>query len=342
MIAIDLFSGAGGMALGAKRAGVQVTMAVECDPHSGTTYKHNFPDTELFNDDIRHFTPPTLPRQGSLVFGGPPCQGFSTSNQRTRTKTNPNNWMFREFIRVLTQTEPEWFVFENVKGLLDTARGYFFDIIMKSFNEIGYTLSHEVIRSDNFGVPQERARLFIIGSRTGKKVKFPKSTGKKVTVSEAIQDLPSLDNGANVSWLPYGEKPPTPYAQTMRGEMVGCFNNLTTRSSPLIIERYKTVPQGGNWSDIPEKLMLNYRDRSRCHTGIYHRLRPDSPSIVLGNFRKNMLIHPVEHRGLSVREAARLQSFPDNFEFLGSIGFQQQQVSNAVPPLLAEAIFKAL
>lgn len=342
MIAIDLFSGAGGMALGAKRAGVQVAIAVECDPHSGATYKHNFPSTELFNDDIRHFTPPVLPRQGSLVFGGPPCQGFSTSNQRTRTKDNPNNWMFKEFLRVVTQTEPEWFVFENVKGLLDTERGYFFNIILKSFIKIGYTLSYDVVRSDDFGVPQERARLFIIGSRKGKKVKFPQPLDKKITVSDAIQDLPPLDNGASVSWLPYGEARPSPYARMLRGELAECPNNITTRSNPLIIERYKTVPQGGNWSNIPENLMQNYRDRNRCHTGIYHRLRLDSPSIVLGNFRKNMLIHPVEHRGLSVREAARLQSFPDNFEFLGSIGFQQQQVSNAVPPLLAEAIFKAL
>jgi len=342
MIAIDLFSGAGGMALGAKRAGVQVVMAVECDSHSGATYKHNFPQTELFNADIRHFAPPALPRQGSLVFGGPPCQGFSTSNQRTRTKDNPNNWMFKEFLRVVTQTEPEWFVFENVKGLIETERGYFFAIILKDFIKIGYTLSYDVVRSDNYGVPQERARLFIIGNKNGKKIKFPHHAVRKITVSEAIRDLPSLENGANISWLPYGKKQPSSYASILRGSLAGCSNNITTKSNPLIIERYKTVPQGGNWSDIPEQLMQNYRDRNRCHTGIYHRLCPDKPSIVLGNFRKNMLIHPIEHRGLSVREAARLQSFPDDFEFLGSIGFQQQQVSNAVPPLLAEAIFKTL
>jgi DNA (cytosine-5)-methyltransferase 1 len=118
--------------------------------------------------------------------------------------------------------------------------------------------------------------------------------------------------------------------------------NLVTRNSAFVIDRYPHVPQGGNWEDIPEHLMQNYSDRTKCHTGIYHRLHPDQPSVVIGNFRKNMLIHPTQHRGLSVREAARIQSFPDSYRFTGSIGFQQQQVANAVPPLLATAVFKTL
>jgi DNA (cytosine-5)-methyltransferase 1 len=102
------------------------------------------------------------------------------------------------------------------------------------------------------------------------------------------------------------------------------------------------VPPGGNWKNIPKRLMANYQDRRRCHTGIYRRLKWDQPSVVIGNFRKNMLIHPVQDRSLSVREAARLQSFPDWFEFTGSIGFQQQQVGNAVPPMLAEVVFRRI
>lgn len=128
----------------------------------------------------------------------------------------------------------------------------------------------------------------------------------------------------------------------MRGSSIESSNNLVTKSSPEIIKRYRYVPQGGNWQNIPENLMNNYKDTTRCHTGIYHRLKEDEPSVVLGNFRKNMLIHPQQDRGLSVREAARLQSFPDWYEFVGSIGFQQQQVGNAVPPLLAKAVFTAI
>jgi DNA (cytosine-5)-methyltransferase 1 len=128
----------------------------------------------------------------------------------------------------------------------------------------------------------------------------------------------------------------------MRGNLDGTENHLVTNNAEYVVERYKHIPQGGNWEDIPEALMSNYKDHSRCHTGIYYRLKKNSPSPVIGNYRKNMLIHPVDHRGLSVREAARLQSFPDSYVFEGSIGFQQQQVGNAVPPLMAEAIFRSI
>ena len=128
----------------------------------------------------------------------------------------------------------------------------------------------------------------------------------------------------------------------MRGRREGCCNNLVTKNADFVLERYRYVPEGGNWQNIPENRMDNYADRSRCHTGIYHRLTSKKPSIVIGNFRKNMLIHPDQDRGLSVREAARLQSFPDHYEFAGSIGFQQQQVGNAVPPILAREVFKAI
>ena len=109
-----------------------------------------------------------------------------------------------------------------------------------------------------------------------------------------------------------------------------------------MIERYNHITKGGHWEDIPDRLMKTYADKTKCHTGIYHRLDEKKPSIVIGNFRKNMLIHPRQDRGLSVREAARLQSFPDQYEFKGSIGFQQQQVGNAVPPLLAKAVFQSV
>jgi DNA (cytosine-5)-methyltransferase 1 len=128
----------------------------------------------------------------------------------------------------------------------------------------------------------------------------------------------------------------------MRDGLAVSRNHLVTRNADFILERYRFVPPGGNWEDIPIRLMKNYADRDRCHTGIYHRLRLDEPSKVIGNYRKNMVIHPSQNRGLSVREAARLQSFPDSFVFKGSIGFQQEQVGNAVPPLLAKAVFDAI
>ena len=341
MLAIDLFSGAGGMSLGAKQAGVKTIQAVEIDPHACATFRHNFPKVSLFQGDIRKYSPPVLPSQGSIVFGGPPCQGFSTSNQRTRSKINPLNWMFKEFFRVVEEACPEWVVFENVQGLLETEKGFFLSLIRAELSRLGYADSCGALNASHYGVPQTRTRLFVIGNRLGKQFVFPQRTTKKaITVKEAIFDLPSIENGASVSVLSYRSSVLSDYARKLRGKLNQCSNNIVTKNSNHIIDRYKYIFQGGNWEDIPNILMQNYKDKERCHTGIYRRLREDMPSVVIGNFRKNMLIHPVENRGLSVREAARLQSFPDRFVFKGSIGFQQQQVGNAVPPLLAQAIFQ--
>jgi DNA (cytosine-5)-methyltransferase 1 len=345
MIGLDLFSGAGGMALGARYAGIDVRLAIEADEHAAKTYQSNHPDTEVFVENICKITklPKYFRDEPVILFGGPPCQGFSTSNQKTRSLINPLNWLFRDFVRIAKEIKPEWIVFENVKGLKETCKGSFFESILASFETIGYTTSYWTLDASDCGVPQSRKRLFIIGSINGHCIAKPKQLGKKpVTVRDAISDLPSLSNGASRSVMPYKCKVKSSYATKMRGNLSVSPNHLVTRNSPLIIERYKHIPQGGNWQNIPHHLMESYKDYNRCHTGIYHRLRLDRPSIVVGNYRKNMLIHPTENRGLSVREAARLQSFPDWYEFYGSIGFQQQQVGNAVPPLMAYTAFKPI
>jgi DNA (cytosine-5)-methyltransferase 1 len=345
MIGIDLFSGAGGMALGAKMAGIYVQTAVECDLHAAATYAHNFPGTHLITSDIRQikkFSINSFKKQ-TVIFGGPPCQGFSTSNQRTRSAENPSNWLFREFARAVNICKPDWIVFENVKGLLETENGLFLDKIIKSFKKLGYAVSYGVLNAADFGVPQYRSRLFVLGSLHGIELPLPTPQSRAyISVDDAIADLPSLSNGMSYDWLDYKSAPKSNYAKVMREGMTKSPNHLVTKSATHIIKRFQYVPQGGNWENIPVRLMKNYTNSTRCHTGIYHRLKAAEPSIVIGNYRKNMLIHPYEHRGLSVREAARLQTFPDWFEFKGSIGFQQQQVGNAVPPLLAKAIFKQI
>jgi len=347
MIGIDLFSGAGGMSLGARLAGIDVQKVVEADKQAAETYlaNHN-PKHGIHIDDIRKFRPGKIldrDNDGLVVFGGPPCQGFSTSNQRTRSLDNENNWLFEEFVRVVKSTQPDWFVFENVRGILETEGGIFVDQIIDQFERLGFTVSASLLHAADFGVPQKRARFFIVGSSNGKSFTFPEPTHKKpVTVSNAIGDLPNLPNGASICYQDYAKRATNKYAMSLRKGLKGCNNHLVTRNNKIIVERYKHIPPGGNWENIPDQLMSNYADKSRCHTGIYRRLELDKPSVVIGNYRKNMLIHPIEDRGLSVREAARLQSFPDDFIFKGSIGFQQQQVGNAVPPLLAHAIFKGL
>lgn len=330
--------------MGAQAAGVRIAYAIEANRHAAATYRANHPGIPMIADDIRSVTEfPTIRDSGPVVvFGGPPCQGFSTSNQRTRSSENPANWLYKEFMRFVEGVCPDYVVFENVKGIVETEQGTFLSAILEGFDAAGYKTTHGVLNAADFGVPQRRSRLFIVASRIGS-VPLPMPTvGEAPTVWDAISDLPELENGALVSEMPYSRAPHSPYAEKMREGCHVSHNNLVTKNAPHILDRYRHIPQGGNWEAIPVELMENYTDRTRCHTGIYRRLRWDEPSVVIGNFRKNMLIHPVAHRGLSVREAARLQSFPDHYVFSGSIGLQQQQVGNAVPPLLAQAVFGSI
>jgi len=348
MIGIDLFAGAGGMSLGARKSGIDVQIVIEADKHAAATYsKNHSPKFGVFADDIRKFNKIELDNPNNLpivVFGGPPCQGFSTSNQKTRNLENEKNWLFTEFLRVVEMYNPDWVVFENVKGILETEKGIFAEQMLDSLNQLNYKCTSTVLNAENFGIPQRRDRYFIVANRQNIKFEFPVGKKRKITVQEALIGLPELKNGANECFLPYPDTEQSSYSKKMRKSIKGntCFNNLVSRNADFVVKRYKHIPQGGNWENIPEELMSNYADRTRCHTGIYHRLSANKPSVVIGNYRKNMLIHPLQDRGLSVREAARLQSFPDDFIFEGSIGFQQQQVGNAVPPLLAQELFKRI
>ena len=344
IVGIDLFAGAGGLSLGAERNGIDVLYAVEKDVNAAKTYALNHPQTQVINDDIRsiHNFPFHSTKDNQLIlFGGPPCQGFSTSNQKTRNKTNPQNWLFFEFVRFVKELQPRWIVIENVKGIVETESGLFSQLLCQEFDKLGYFCSIHLLCASDFGIPQNRNRCFIIASRTSVSLDFEVYKQRHtVSVYDAIADLPSLSNGANQDVLPYKCPPKSRYAAKLRGELSECSGHFVTKNSDIVLQRYSHIPPGGNWSSIPDRLMTNYTDKSRCHTAIYHRLVQDEPSVTLGNYRKSMIIHPWEDRGLSVREAARLQSFPDNYRFCGSIGFCQQQVGNAVPPMLAEVIFK--
>ena len=344
MIGIDLFSGAGGLSLGAEMAGIDVKIAVEKDIYVARTYQANHPGTQVLNSDIKSISHFDIERGGTILilFGGPPCQGYSISNQKTRSKSNPQNWLFQEFVRLARITRPDWIVFENVTGIFETEKGYFADRISQDFIQLGYTCTTMILCACDYGVPQMRSRFFLVGSSNGIVPAIPNVKHPVVSVKDAIEDLPSLKNGANQDVLPYRTEAKSVYAKMLRGNMEYCTGHLVTKNSDNVIERYSYIPQGGNWKSIPDRLMTNYADKSRCHTGIYRRLSADKPSVTVGNYRKSMLIHPWENRGLSVREAARLQSFPDSYVFSGSIGFQQQQVGNAVPPVLAKHVFEAI
>lgn len=344
MYGVDLFAGAGGMSLGAQQAGVTVVEAVELNRYAAATYRCNFPGVNLVQDCITRYQPEQSLRdlRPLVVFGGPPCQGFSTSNQRTRSSENPMNWLFLEFVRIVQILTPNYIVFENVKGISETEGGRFLSALTTSLTTIGYNIRTVTLTASDFGVPQTRSRLFVLGSLDGVPAVPVGRVSPPITLREALSDLPDLENGAHTDVLPYKGRPNSSYARQLRKRKKKCSGHLVSTNSPSILERYKYIAAGGNWKSIPERLMANYTDASRCHTGIYRRLKWDEPASVIANFRKNMLVHPSQDRGLSIREAARIQSFPDSFNFQGSIGFQQQQLGNAVPPLLARQIFETL
>lgn len=345
MVGAEIFSGAGGMSIGASLAGIDVKYGVDINKAATETFAFNHPYAIVVNSDIRKIKKISISKakEQSILFGGPPCQGFSRSNHKTRNIENPNNWLYKEFSRVSNLWKPDWVVLENVQGLLGTEGGFFLEQILKQFKSIGYTTSYKVLNARDFGVPQNRERLFIVGSLNGIEFSFPeRNLTKPLTVKQAISDLPVLENGNSIKEFEYSTNVCSKYAKGMREHLKISKNHGVSRSTEIVLKRYQHIPQGGNWQNIPKRLMKSYTDASRCHSGIYHRLDETKESVVIGNYRKNMLIHPCQDRGLSVREAARLQSFPDSFEFKGTLGEQQQQVGNAVPPNLAKAVFEKI
>lgn len=342
LTAIDIFSGAGGMSVGASMCDIEVVIAVEYDNHAAETFRVNHPNSEVIQKDIRDVKFDEKFKNPFLLFGGPPCQGFSTSNTKTRNNENSNNSLFYEYIRQVKELTPEWFVFENVEGIKSFEKGTVINKLEEEFQKLGYKTKWDVLTASDYGVPQNRNRFFMIGNRLDIDFVFPEKQEKKITVNEAIEDLPKLNNGDSFEILNYKKIEANNYARLMRGNSEKVLQNYVSRNKDYVIERYKHIKPGQNWKAIPEEMMKNYKDTKNCHSGIYKRLDPNSPSVVIANYRKNMLIHPFENRGLSVREAARIQSFPDNFIFKGNLSYQQQQIGNAVPPLLAKAIFEQI
>lgn len=346
---IDIFSGAGGLSLGAEMAGTSIMFAVEKDKYAVETYRYNHNNTPIICDDIHNIDPlqhitPIGAGDQLIVFGGPPCQGFSTSNTVTRNMQNPNNSLFEEFLRFVSVLHPDWFLFENVEGFYRFEGGTLHNRVKHCFEELGYTVNDAIVVASDYGVPQHRNRFIMVGNRNGILFQFPEKHKKTYSVKDAIGDLPELMNGQMNESLPYkcSAKEAGEYARLMRKGSRTSKQNYVSRNAEYVIERYKHIGQGQNWRAIPEELMTNYKDKSKCHSGIYKRLIAEKPSVVISNYRKNMLIHPWQDRGLSVREAARLQSFPDRFIFKGTLMDIQQQIGNAVPPFLAKAVFEKI
>ena len=328
---IDLFCGAGGLSKGFEEAGYSVEFAIDMWDDAVKTYNHNPNNNTAKCIDINNITDEELLKlHGKIagVIGGPPCQGFSTVG--TRNVEDPRNQLYLQYYRVVEKIRPEFFVIENVKGLLTLAKGAFKEDILERFSKLGYTVTYKLLNASDYGVPQNRQRVFFVGLKN-KKFEFPKSFDYKVSTSEAISDLPSLEDFKNYS-KNYKTGAISDYAKQMRGNSDILFNHEPTRHTDQTKEIISMIPDGGNISDLPKEYW-NVRKYNKA----FQRMNSKLPSNTIDTGHRNYF-HYKENRVPSVRESARIQSFPDSYEFLGSKTSQYKQVGNAVPPLLAKVV----
>ncbi len=314
---IDLFSGAGGFSLGFDAAGFHNCFSIDMEPNYCKTYRANFPHHHLIEDDIKNLSEQTiksLVKEATIdvVIGGPPCQGFSMAGSIGRKFIDdPRNQLFNEFARVVEIVQPNYFVMENVARLYTHQNGVTRSEIVSLFEKMGYSVSCKVLNTAKYGIPQVRNRVFFIGNKCSSNIFFPEEKPLPFkTVAESIGHFPVL--AAN-------ESSPLP-------------NHTAMNHSVQMLEKMKYIGDGGTREAIPVHLRPQTGDVRK-----YIRYKSTEPSIcVTGDMRK--VFHYEQNRALTVRELAALQSFPDDFVFEGSTIAQQQQVGNAVPPLMARII----
>lgn len=346
---IDLFSGAGGFSVGGELAGFFSVFGNDYFEPALSTWKHNHPNSIACLGDIKNIKPEEvrdlLSKKGvnkiNLITAGIPCQGFSLANRKRNSKDD-RNFMFLELMKYVGVFEPDYVIVENVSGMQSSAGGKFVDEIKKSLENLSYTVSIELLNAADYGVPQTRKRLIFVGVKKESglcdKYRFPDSTHNEnnyVTVYDAISDLPELN--ANEKKTEYKSKPLTAYQKLMRGEAnsniikpTKLFNHEAPNHPEATIKKIKNTVPG-------EPMYDKYKQRIRLS------FEKPSPTQVAGGIRPQFQFgHPSQARGLSIRERARIQSFPDNYEFLGGLVQERVQTGNAVPPLLVFNLLKPI
>ena len=329
LTAIDLFSGAGGLHIGFERAGFDIKLCIDNDNLVERTHKRNFPHIPMINQDIRTITPEDIKAHlddgtVDVIIGGPPCQGFSTIGKRVssdpekRAQHDPRNELVLVYANLIRALKPKFIVMENVKGILTMDNGAYLQNVLTLLREEGYNVDYRLVNMANFGVPQIRERVIILGNRLGLPIDFPQADHSDnpddnlppwVSCWSVLEDL-----------VPMGDNP--------------AFNHVALKHTPKNIARYKLIPEGGRLpeDDLPPEL---YR---KNFGNTYKRLDSKRPALTMVPGNDAFPIHPTLHRSLTVREAARIQTFPDTMIFEGNRRQQGHQVGNAVPPVFSEKL----
>ena len=357
-IAVDLFAGAGGMTLGFEQAGFDILASVEIDPIHCAIHKFNFPFWTVLCKSVEETTGAEIRNSSKIahqeidvVFGGPPCQGFSLMGKRSFD--DPRNSLVFHFIRLVVELQPKFFVLENVKGMTVGKHQEFIAEIINQFTESGYQVdaNYQVLNAANYGVPQNRERLFLLGAREDLELpKYPEKmifpNLKSPTVWDALQDLPIIENYPELyqqDWIFTEFAKPSNYAKKLRNLEIAKNNysykrqydltlltsSLRSKHSPESMERFASTPHG--------KIESISRFHKLDPDGLCNTLRAGTPSNK-GAFTSPRPIHPFIPRCITVREAARLHSYPDWFRFHPTKWHGFRQIGNSVPPLLAQAV----
>ena len=332
---IDLFSGCGGFAEGFSQAGFTSDIAIDIHPPSLDTLQYNHPSATTICGDIKKVTSTLLKsniskiKSPTVITAGVPCQGFSLSN-RKRHSEDKRNYLFKEFIRITNILKPDAVVLENVSGLASTGNGKFKRAIADAIESLGFDVYFKLLDASDYGVPQKRRRIFFVGIKKNNQWLFPAATHglglkKHITVGDAILgDLPSLHSDQEKTI--YSSKPINKYQQYLRKKSKVLNNHKSPNHPDETIEKIRSTKPG-------EPMYQKFKQRIRLHKNNL------SPTQICGGIRPQFQFgHPTQPRGLTIRERARIQSFPDNFLFHGGIVQGRVQTGNAVPPLLAKVI----
>lgn len=332
---LDLFCGAGGLSYGFESAGFDILVGIDNDAKALETFELNHKGSKSICGDItqitydEHIKPLLGGKQIDVIIGGPPCQGMSLSGPRKFD--DPRNKLYLSYIRLVKEIQPKVFVIENVPGLVGLFGGQIKDSIIEKFTEMGYHIVYKILCSADYGVPQSRKRVVFVGTKVGS-FEYPAINPNVVTCSMALSDLPALENELGEEVSEYAMPPQNYYQQLMRKRSDMVLNHVAASHSDKVKKIISLVPDGGNYKNLPEE----YRESRNFHVA-WTRFASNKPAPTIDTGHRHHF-HYKYNRVPTVRECARLQSFPDDFKFLGNKTQQFRQVGNAVPPLMAQAI----
>lgn len=346
---LDLFSGCGGFAVGFDMLPeFETLIAVDIMDDALDTFAYNFKNATVINGDIcdpevkTKIIKKAKELKINMIVGGPPCQGFSNKGKKLGLK-DPRNFLFREYLKIVDEIKPDVFVIENVKALVATENGWFINEIVNEIKKLGYIVNYHIATASNYGVPQQRQRTIILASKNNQ-IDFPLpkyDENQKTTVRDAISDLAYLNSGEGEAESVYRNPAKSDYQKTLRNPEGKLYNHNATNHSEVALSKLKMIPPEGDKKSLPKELLGNQKFNTT-----WGRLKWDAQSPTIDTRfdtpSNGTNSHPELNRAITPREAARIQSFPDSFKFLGSKTYICKQIGNAVPPLLAKAIGEAI